>query len=64
MRSSVSVKVVSVLAIVLALAAIGLFVVYDGLSRVGREMRQLAEIREPSYSATCLLYTSPSPRDA
>jgi signal transduction histidine kinase len=51
-RSSVSVKVVSVLAIVLALGAIGLFAVYDGLSRVGREMRQLAEIREPSYSAT------------
>ena len=52
MRSSVSLKVVTVLAIVLAMATIALFVVYDGLSRVGREMRQLAEIGEPSYSAT------------
>jgi signal transduction histidine kinase len=51
-RSSVSLKVVTVLAIVLAMATIALFVVYDGLSRVGREMRQLAEIGEPSYSAT------------
>jgi signal transduction histidine kinase len=51
-RSSVSLKVLTVLAIVLAMATIALFIVYDGLSRVGREMRQLAEIREPSYSAT------------
>ena len=52
MRSSVSLKVVTVLAIVLAMSTIALVVVYDGLSRVGQEMRQLAEIREPSYSAT------------
>ena len=52
MRSSVSLKVVTVLTIVLAMATIALLVVYDGLSRVGREMRQLAEIGEPSYSAT------------
>jgi signal transduction histidine kinase len=45
-------KVVTVLAIVLAMATITLFVVYNGLSRVGQEMRRLAEIREPSYSAT------------
>jgi signal transduction histidine kinase len=51
-RSSVSLKVVTVIAIVLAMATIALFVVYDGLSRVGREMRQLAEVGEPSYSAT------------
>jgi signal transduction histidine kinase len=51
-RSSVSLKVVTVLAIVLAMATIALFVVYNGLSRVGQEMRRLAEIREPSYSAT------------
>lgn len=52
MRSSVSLKVVTVLAIVLAMATIALVVVYSGLSRVSREMRQLAEIGEPSYSAT------------
>jgi signal transduction histidine kinase len=51
-RSSVSLKVVTVIAIVLAMATIALLVVYDGLSRVGRQMRQLAEIGEPSYSAT------------
>lgn len=34
------------------MATIALLIVYDGLSRVGREMRQLADIREPSYSAT------------
>jgi signal transduction histidine kinase len=45
-------KVVTVIAIVLAMATIALLVVYDGLSRVGQEMRQLAEIGEPSYSAT------------
>jgi signal transduction histidine kinase len=51
-RSSVSLKVVTVLAIVLAMATIALLVVYRGLSRVSQEMRQLAEIGEPSYSAT------------
>jgi signal transduction histidine kinase len=45
-------KVVTVLAIVLVMATIALLVVYDGLSRVGQEMRRLADIREPSYSAT------------
>jgi signal transduction histidine kinase len=34
------------------MATIALLIVYDGLSRVGREMRRLAEVREPTYSAT------------
>jgi signal transduction histidine kinase len=34
------------------MATIALLVVYNGLARVGREMRQLAEVGEPSYSAT------------
>lgn len=52
MRSSVSLKVITVLGIVLAMATIALVVVYNGLSRIGQEMRQLAEVREPSYTAT------------
>ncbi|MBA2458947.1 MAG: HAMP domain-containing protein [Gemmatimonadales bacterium] len=52
MRPTVSKKVVMGLAVVLGMATIALLTVYDGLSRVGREMRRLAEVREPSYSAT------------
>jgi HAMP domain-containing protein len=51
-RPTVSKKVVLGLTIVLAMATIALLTVYDGLSRVGREMRRLAEVREPSYSST------------
>ncbi len=52
MRPTVSKKVVLGFAIVLAMGTIAVLMVYDGLARVGREMRYLAEIREPSYSST------------
>ncbi len=51
-RPTVSKKVVLGLSLVLVLATLALLTVYDGLSRVGREMHRLAEVREPSYSAT------------
>jgi CHASE3 domain sensor protein len=51
-RASVSLKVIAALAVVLALSAVAVLMVYRGLSRVAQEMRHLADVREPSYTAT------------
>jgi len=52
MRLTVGSKVCVGMAIVLAFGAVAMLIIYQGLVRVNRAMQQLADIKEPIYTAT------------
>jgi signal transduction histidine kinase len=52
MRLTVTRRIVVSLALVIAVAVAALLIIHDGLARVVAAVHELAEIREPTYSAT------------
>lgn len=52
MRITVTQKIIAGIAMVILVAMLALLVMYDGLSRVVGSMHQLADVQEPSHSAT------------
>ncbi len=52
LRLTITRKIVAGIVMVVLVAALALLVAYDGLTRVTAAMRELAEVKEPSYSAT------------
>jgi phosphoglycerate-specific signal transduction histidine kinase len=52
MRLTVGNKIIAGIAMIILVATLALLIVYGGLSRVVDSMRELAEVEEPSHSAT------------
>lgn len=52
MRLTVTRRIIGSISLLILVASIALFIIHDGLAQVTRAMDDLAEVKQPSYSAT------------